>query len=463
MSRAGPLLLLLLLPALSAQAEEVPPIAPADIDAAIVRGVDWLLEEQRGNGSWDNAPGPSVLAVFALLHAGAREHTPGRRGKRMKRAWAWLDRFGPGAKKKEKAETYASSLMLLALDVRGRDEDRPRMQRLTDQLVHGQATNGQWTYALKPGASVGDNSNTQFAVLALGVAWGADLRIPRTTLDRARAWWQTSPHKNGGFGYASGGSKASARKVSMTAAGISALAVLDSARSRTPPTAASLLVANPVLRRAYASLAEDFAISPKATKTQRKGKRVAGQSWPHYYLWTMERAMVLLGVREIKTIDWFDAGTRHLLKSQKKDGSWRGEKPLYATSFALLFLTRAADPPRVFTKSAPVTGEPKPRPKAADEASGTVAEWLQETLAPDELARRCRVRGPQTLRTLVRALDDADPKIRVRAMEALSQLLPASQLVGIDKHPLPRARLAWWLRRHSAALVVREGLFRLVE
>lgn len=444
-------------------ADDEAPLRPGDVDVLIERGVDWLLDEQDAAGTWGKDVGATVLAAYALLHAGVREDTPKSHGKRMVRAWRWLDRFGPGAKEREKAQTYASSLMLLALDIRGRTQDRPRMQRLADQLVNGQAANGQWTYSLVPGADVGDNSNTQFAVLALGVAWGNDLRIPRKTIERAKAWWQTSQHTRGGFGYASGGSKASARKVSMTAAGISALAIVDSAlrRSSDAPTAAQLLLANDVLRSAYKSLADDFSLTPKSTRTQRKGRRAAGQSWPHYYLWTLERALVLLGVREIQQIDWFSEGARHLQKTQKKDGSWRGERPLYATSFALLFLTRAADPPRVFTKTAPVTGAPAPEPAASAPVQGTVDEWLRASVTPTELARRCRVRGPTTLRTLVLALDDADRTVRRRAHEGLTLLLPQARLSGIDRHPLPRNRLLWWLRRHAEALTWTNDRFRL--
>ena len=103
------------------------------------------------------------------------------------------------------------------------------MQRLADALVRGQAANGQWTYPLKPGERVGDNSNTQFAVLALGAAAGAGLPIDETVLKRACLWWRSSVQSDGGFGYSSGGSRASASTGSMTAAGVASIAILESA------------------------------------------------------------------------------------------------------------------------------------------------------------------------------------------------------------------------------------------
>ena len=54
---------------------------------------------------------------------------------------------------------------------------------------------------------------TQFAVLALGAAVGAGLPVDEEVLRRAWTWWRTSPQKDGGFGYASGGSKASAKAI----------------------------------------------------------------------------------------------------------------------------------------------------------------------------------------------------------------------------------------------------------
>ena len=187
--------------------------------------------------------------------------------------------------------------------------------------------------------------------------------------------------------------------------------------------------------------------------------------------------MVLAGHERVGTHDWYREGAAQLLRTQYKDGSWRGEHPLYATSFALLFLTRAADPPRAFTRPSgeapvdpdrPLTGpedeaaEPSPNdaPAAAEPAvSGTLEDWLDEDRPPGELARRCRLRGVSTLRPLVRFLDDPDRAKRQRAFEALDALLPRARTFNVDRHPLARGRLELWLRRNAGALVLQGDLF----
>ena len=192
--------------------------------------------------------------------------------------------------------------------------------------------------------------------------------------------------------------------------------------------------------------------------------------------------MVLHGASMLGTHDWYSAGTSHLLASQKKDGSWRQEKPLYSTAFALLCLSRAADPPRAFTPHAPrppapskgpITGSPSPSPPEESVPSspaasnigplppGSVEDWLREALPAGELAARCRRVGPKSLRALVRGLRAQDDKMRQRAFETLREVLPDEQTERADRHPLPRGRLDLWLALHGRDLELAEGRFVL--
>lgn len=502
------LLLLLLLPALvggaASQAGADPELVePAAIDDALAKGVAYLLGKQRANGTWGTGSkelGHTALATFALLHAGLREDQLGRPAKRLRRAFAFLDRHGPGraGKREEDPGTYTTALLLLLLRERGRPIDRARMQRLTDLLVRTQAANGQWWYYGRPGrtgktgAATGDNSNTQFAVLALAAATGEGLVVPRATLERAREWWRSSVQSDGGFGYASGGSRASASTGSMTAAGVACLGALNALLDGHPiPRAAPSTPAGPQPTKAPPVLLGLDWLQAHWSVTRNEGpsqgavkqrQRKAGRGWLHYYLWTLERAFVLAEVERIGTHDWYREGAGHLLATQAKDGSWRGEHPLYATSFALLFLTRAADPPRAFTQPRPapdaapprepvVTGpgapgaSPPDAPLPADGAeeevgiTGSLTDWIEAPLPPGELARRCRARGATTLVPLVAFLQDPDAKIRQRAFEALSELLPAERVFRIDRHPLARGRLRRWLAHNERFLHVVEGRF----
>jgi hypothetical protein len=458
-----------------------PPVSPgpperAAVDHAIEAGVRWVLGEQRGDGAFsgvgEEALGETSLAALALLHAGLREDGRTDHDRLLARTLRWLDRWGPGREgvRDRDPGTYTTSLLLLVLRARGREVDRPRMQRLADLLVRTQAKNGQWGYsgdASGMGPEVGDNSNTQFALLALGAAVGEGLDVRASALARARGWWLAALGKDGGFGYASGGSQASATVASMTAAGIACLSILEAAR----PEGSG---ADPDLRRvretALGRLAGMFSVTknegPTAAQAAQR-QRNAGRGWLHYYLWSVERALVLAERTRIADRDWFVEGTAHLLDTQKKDGAWVAESPLYATCFALLFLTRAADPPRAFTPPPKVAGPTTPDAGAPPEAAPPTAALApadpraSPPVPPEELVRRALAEGAGCLQRFVGALDDPDAKVRQRAFEALTTLLGAERVEGADQHPLARGRLALWVRRHARLLVVKDGRFVL--
>src|SRR5439155_9122766 len=67
-----------------------------------------------------------------------------------------------------------------------------------------------------------------------------------------------------------------------------------------------------------------------------------GQVWKYYYLYALERAGRLAGVRFFGPHDWYRLGAEELVHDQNKlSGFWRGfgqENETIATSFALLFL-----------------------------------------------------------------------------------------------------------------------------
>ena len=468
-----------LLPPATVAAEPEAP-TPSAVDEALSRAVRWLVTEQEVTGAWGSGPkalGPTALATYAMLHAGVHEEADDRAGRALRRALRWLEREEPkDAASARDTGTYARSLLRLALDLRGRPADRPWCVRLTRQLVAAQSENGQWGYETPtrdPGPT-GDNSNAQVAALALGVAAAAGDPVPREVLERAAAWWREHPQDDGGFGYASGGGHPSATSGSMTAAGIASLAQLAMATGRVDvladDLAAALLEAEPVLAKAVLALEAMFRVDRNEGPSpgRRQARRASGRGWLHYYLWSVERAMVLAGRAELATLDWYTAGTEHLLETQAKDGSWRSEHPLYATCFAVLFLTRAADPPRAFTPRArapedTVTGQP---PRAEGEAPDAPARPHLDLVAGVrgkatlvELLDAARGQGAKALLPLVPVLDDRDPLVRRRALEVLDALLPPERMTGVASHALARGRLRTWLARLGAILRLVDGRF----
>jgi hypothetical protein len=277
----------------------------------------------------------------------------------------------------------------------------------------------------------------------------------------------------------------------MTAAGIACLAITEAVlampdRSVDAGHAPTQTAPARVRAAATAFLASVFSVTKNhgpAIDRKQQRQRQGGRGWLHYYLWTVERAMVLSGEGKLGDIDWYAEGARHLLATQRGDGSWRGEHPLYATCFALLFLTRAADRPRAFTPSArppapgvphgptltPPEGGSRPAEAPAGQAQpknpalppGTLPEWLEEQLPVGELPRRCRLAGAGSLPPLVEALQHPKPEVRQRAFEALRALLPDERTERVDRHPLPRGRLALWLRINARHLALVGDRFRL--
>ncbi len=73
-----------------------------------------------------------------------------------------------------------------------------------------------------------------------------------------------------------------------------------------------------------------------------------GQQWKYYYLYALERAGRLTGVRFFGQNDWYRIGAEELVKDQNKlSGFWRSggqENEVIATSFALLFLAKGRAP-----------------------------------------------------------------------------------------------------------------------
>ena len=75
----------------------------------------------------------------------------------------------------------------------------------------------------------------------------------------------------------------------------------------------------------------------------------AGQQWTLYYLYGLERAGRLAGIRFFGQHDWYRLGAEVLVREQNKlDGSWEGalieRDRVLATSFALLFLAKGRAP-----------------------------------------------------------------------------------------------------------------------
>ncbi len=323
--------------------------APTDqmIAQAIARGVEFVKQQQEAQGNWsysfnhNHNLGITALAGLALLENGMDPVDPviGATNEVVK------------VQATRSNQTYDLALAILFLArVQGESQGKndPLIRRLAHRLAEGEQ-GGMWTYTVPLDASDddpddssrrprsrrsrfqnarGDNSNTQFALLGMWAA-GRHGFDPNDPLEAIDGHFRGSENDDGHWGYVPGNDGTPA----MTCAGLMGLAIGAArpslAERQTARARGAALAVDPNFKSALAAVTRD-----------------AEQIGPHseiYYLWSLERVCVALGLRKLKDFDWYAAGAAELLQRQRDDGSWPDERwgALPNTCLALLFLRKA--------------------------------------------------------------------------------------------------------------------------
>ena len=332
-------------------------LSAEEVLAAIDAGKEYLIRQQKADGSWSNSygqVGTSSLAVLALINSGmSPDEAPVQRGLEFLRSVRDTDLRTQNPK-----ETYETSLLIMALAAAkdGR-RDRARLLTLTARLEGGQLTRGpnagSWTYTLSDGlfAAIGggDRSNGQFAVLGLREAAYAGIPVDRGVWLAIAKHWLASQNADGGWSYT--GLAGQGSYGSMTVAGIATLNIVktmlreDDLKNDETPNCCGRnrdeATIDKALERAYAWMQHHFAVSHNPGRND----------WLLYYLYGMERAGRLSGRRFFgDDKDWYREGAAFLVSQQTpRDGAFRGagggdSDPLLSTSFSLLFLSKGLSP-----------------------------------------------------------------------------------------------------------------------
>ncbi len=208
----------------------------------------------------------------------------------------------------------------------------------------------------------GDNSNTQFASLALWVGRRHGLPVERA-LERLNRRFRTTQNEDGGWSYMSTFPPIGARvppmrpfdnaTASMTCAGLLGLAIADGAtlerlRERKRDAKIPDISEDKNLKNGLQLLASVIdnpkGLTPKRPEVQHPfgpPVRVGGRTY--YFLWSLERVAVALDLDTIGKKDWYSWGAEILLENQDPNGSWSGDHANCGadTCFALMFLKRA--------------------------------------------------------------------------------------------------------------------------
>jgi len=325
-------------------------LSSTEVRASIKRGVDFLISKQRVDGSWSGHPGQpgglTALCTLALLNAGEGPASPA-----VSKALKYLRGI-------ESDAVYAVAMQTMVFCAADPARDRLLIRRNAQWLVNSQELTGVggggWGYG-KRGGRV-DNSNSQFAMLALHEAERIGVEIDKQVWERCLKYWQSTQHANGSWSYVPG--EVDQPTGSMTCAG-----------------AASLIIATGKIHRGAArvqgddiiccgAISEDDHLARALTWLGNKFTVERNPGRPEfllYYLYGIERVGRLSSKRYLGKHDWYREGTAQLLRLQNSlSGFWRGRgviesNPLVATSFAVLFLSKGLRP-TVFAK-AKYTGE----------------------------------------------------------------------------------------------------------
>jgi len=315
------------------------PVTAEQVRAAIEGGKKYLLAEQGPGGDWNpfgSYPGGvSALCTLALLDAGVEPADP-----KIQKALAFL-------RKMKRKKTYCVALQTMALCAATPRRDALLIQENVRWLEENQNTrddrSGSWSY---PGPG-GDNSNSQFAVLALHEAQRAGAQVDPATWRRAAEYWRRRQHPDGSWGYQPGRPGTG----SMTCAGIGATIICQ---GKVTPADARIQDGqvhccqpqekDDSLERALAWLGRTFSVQ------RNPGTLGLSQSWHYYYLYGVERVGRLTARRFIGGHDWYREGAELLVRQQDVfSHSWTGRghaenRPHIATALALLFLSKGRRP-----------------------------------------------------------------------------------------------------------------------
>ncbi|MDH3719114.1 MAG: DUF4159 domain-containing protein, partial [Planctomycetota bacterium] len=215
---------------------------------------------------------------------------------------------------------------------------------------------GAWGYSVGPGS---DNSNSQFAVLALYEAEQAGFEVQARTWQLALGYWRRAQNTNGSWGYNVRGPG----RGSMTCAGLASLVIaLDSqgetgARIEDEQCACRSSEADERIEKAIAWLGRNFSVTRNPDEAVR-GPAIGQQRWLFYYLYGIERVGRVTARRffyardrrdktKFQRHDWYREGAEFLVRKQSPDGSWEGDIPQYphvGSALALLFLSKGRRP-----------------------------------------------------------------------------------------------------------------------
>ena len=323
---------------------------------SIERARDYLKGEQsKINGSWPDHPGQkggvTALCTLALLNAGVAVDDSV-----IQNALGFLRGLEPEM-------TYSTALQTMAFCAAEPEKDMLLIRRNVRWLESIQLRSlkhprrGAWAYSDSRGN--GDNSNAQFALLALHEASLVGVEVSENTWELALDYWMKCQKQDGAWGYLEDHPSTG----SMTCAGIASMIVCMeelvkyNRDARVIGERISCCGGDSKSDKAQRSvetaiqwLGEHFSVDRNPSPVALRG--ALGQSHLLYYLYGMERVGRFSGRRFLGKHDWYRKGAEKLASSAAQDPltghyvntGYAERNPHIATSLALLFLSKGRRP-----------------------------------------------------------------------------------------------------------------------
>ncbi len=327
-------------------------VTAEQVRKSIERAVAFLKRQQNANGRWSDSDvqpgGITALCTLALLNAGVSVEDES-----IQRALKVLRAQMP-------SQTYSASLNTMVLAIAEPAKDAQSIARNVRWLEQAQIQEGprkgSWTYG-NSNIHAGDNSNTQFAVLALHEAERAGVKVSDTTWRLSYAYWQSAQNNDSSWGYQKVGERSvSPGTGSMTCAGLTSLII---SAGRMNDGDAKIVggevqccgeqASNKPVEQAIKWLGRTFTVQNNPSTMAN-----AGRDWLFYYLYGVERVGRITGQRFFVgrdgKHDWYREGAEKFVRLQDPTtGAWKGPNmverdPQIGTALALLFMSKGRRP-----------------------------------------------------------------------------------------------------------------------
>ena len=329
---------------LAAWAGQARAVTDDEVQRAIAKGREFLINQQNPDGSFGKNAGSascdSALAFMTLAYMG--EH-PNRDV--MSKGLDYLMKLDA------KQFTYDGGLRCgyaVPIRVMGfsyilrnplSGEKRAILRaKVTEDLLRlrtGQSDTGGWRYALDK--TDYDFSVTQWPILAMREANLVGIEMPMDCLTKARELYFKMQNKDGGWHYQQGKSYGS-----MTAAGLASLFIINDVLDPSgncpcgSHTSKGVTETERRIDSALEWISKYFTAADNAESANTPG---AGRQ--RYWLYCVERVGIAAGYKYFGKHNWYKEGAEALVKTQSPAGDW-GNMP--DTCFCLLFLYKGSAP-----------------------------------------------------------------------------------------------------------------------